>query len=306
MRGPVFTKRGSRIAERLNGGHGVSQRSTRRRRSRTADAPGQLLPSLLEVRRRNGDADALDRLQVQVGDQPRRGPPRCGGQRFKSMPATRTGTAPSCRRRDAGFGELRGGEVPRFDRTRAAHETEQHRPAGAQVLARQRTERREMLNTVQGAEVRHDAVERFRRRQCIEERREVVEPSRAGNTVARASSPACARRRSNRLTISSDGCAGDDEFLTVAARKAVSSPVPHPISSTRAPGRTSREGLVRALPEQLKDLTGGKCSVSGASRSKAIVAAVAARVITRSPHATPTSHRPSNPLVPTPAAPALR
>ena len=118
-----------------------------------------------------------------------------------------------------------------------------------------------MLNAVQGAEVRHDAVERFRRRQCIEERREVVEAARQhrGTPVEAGVRQATQRSTHHLLRRIAGNDVPDGRGQKGGVEPRAAPDLEHPCSRAE----TSREGLVRALPEQLKDLTGGKCVVLG-------------------------------------------
>ena len=114
-----------------------------------------------------------------------------------------------------------------------------------------------MLDAVERAEVRDDAVEPCRARRA---RRETTARSSSphGSTVARSSSPARASRRSVRLTISSDGSQATTRTPR-EARNAVSTPVPQPISSTREPAReATRADAMRACAQQLEDLAAGE------------------------------------------------
>ena len=122
------------IAERLNGGHGDKRASSRG--DRAANDCRQPLPARFEVRRREQHADAVDRSQRELAAE--RGATSADAvvegrhvnardrhqHRHRPLPAA----APGSRRPVAVKYSV-------FERARAAHQPENHRAAGPQVVA---------------------------------------------------------------------------------------------------------------------------------------------------------------------------
>ena len=148
------------------------------------------------------------------------------------------------------------GEIQRLPQTRAAHQADRHRAAGAQVTAADDAERSERRRAVERAEVRHDRIEAFGMIERVEELRQILQAARQdADAIAEAgrfkAPPGAAQHLFRRIARDHAGAESGQELRVDAGAAA-------DLEDAESGSNPARQQPMRLLALQLKRFAGGE------------------------------------------------